>query len=29
MFTFSMFLLGVFVGVMVAGLFHGSSDGSI
>ena len=29
MFTFSMFLLGVFVGIMVAGIFQGNSDGGI
>jgi len=27
MFTFSMFILGVFVGIMIAGLFQGNSDG--
>lgn len=29
MFTFSMFLLGVFVGIMVTGIFQGNSDGGI
>ena len=29
MFAFSMFILGVFVGVVIAGLFHGNSEGGI